>query len=191
MGEIFEKGRAGAAGAHARRRDDLCQTLQPHAAAPGGVRTTGVRGKAALFLSHFWRGRVDTYTSHGNCSDRAFFGQKDAAQCALMRQLVRDLNFNLELVVVPTARASDGETRRSEKESKVTQAHVVVVVVLLLLPLLQESLAESASFVWFSSVFFRAKMNARVRSGLALSSRNAYLSLAERAAAPAARAPRR
>ena len=40
--------------------------------------------------------------------DRAFFGQKDAAQVAVLRAMVRDLNFDVELVVCPTVREGDG-----------------------------------------------------------------------------------
>jgi pantoate--beta-alanine ligase len=40
--------------------------------------------------------------------DRAYFGQKDAQQAALLRQLVRDLDLELELRVLPTVRESDG-----------------------------------------------------------------------------------
>jgi pantoate--beta-alanine ligase len=40
--------------------------------------------------------------------DKAYFGQKDAAQVAVLRSMVRDLNFDLELVVCPTVRESDG-----------------------------------------------------------------------------------
>lgn len=40
--------------------------------------------------------------------DKAFFGQKDAAQVAILRRMVRDLNFNLELVVCPIVRDPDG-----------------------------------------------------------------------------------
>jgi len=40
--------------------------------------------------------------------DRAFFGQKDAAQVAVLRRMVRDLNFPLELVTCPTVREPDG-----------------------------------------------------------------------------------
>ena len=40
--------------------------------------------------------------------DRAYFGQKDAAQVAVLRAMVEDLNFPLELVVCPTVREADG-----------------------------------------------------------------------------------
>lgn len=40
--------------------------------------------------------------------DKAYFGQKDAQQLAVIRKMVNDLNMNLEIVSVPTARESDG-----------------------------------------------------------------------------------
>ncbi|MFP5237732.1 MAG: pantoate--beta-alanine ligase [Acidobacteriota bacterium] len=40
--------------------------------------------------------------------DRAFFGQKDAAQVAVLRRMVRDLRMGTELVVCPIVRESDG-----------------------------------------------------------------------------------
>ena len=40
--------------------------------------------------------------------DAAFFGQKDAAQVAVIRRMVRDLNLPLEIVVCPIVRESDG-----------------------------------------------------------------------------------
>ncbi len=45
---------------------------------------------------------------HVIAPDKAFFGQKDAAQVAILRRMVRDLNFDLELVVCPTVREPDG-----------------------------------------------------------------------------------
>jgi pantoate--beta-alanine ligase len=38
----------------------------------------------------------------------AFFGQKDAAQVAIIRKMVRDLNFPVKIVVCPIVRESDG-----------------------------------------------------------------------------------
>jgi pantoate--beta-alanine ligase len=40
--------------------------------------------------------------------ERAYFGQKDAQQAAVVKQLVRDLNLDLEIRVVPTVRDEDG-----------------------------------------------------------------------------------
>ena len=38
----------------------------------------------------------------------AFFGQKDAAQVAIINQMVRDLNFDVRIVVCPIVREADG-----------------------------------------------------------------------------------
>jgi len=40
--------------------------------------------------------------------DRAFFGQKDAAQVAVLRKMVRDLLFGVQIEVCPTVREADG-----------------------------------------------------------------------------------
>ncbi len=40
--------------------------------------------------------------------ERAFFGQKDAAQVAVLRKMVRDLQFPVQMEVCPTVREPDG-----------------------------------------------------------------------------------
>ena len=40
--------------------------------------------------------------------DRAYFGQKDAQQAVVIKQMVRDLNYPIEIVVCPIVREEDG-----------------------------------------------------------------------------------
>ena len=51
---------------------------------------------------------VVTKLFHAVDPDVAVFGQKDAQQALLIRRMVRDLDFGLELVVAPIAREPDG-----------------------------------------------------------------------------------
>ncbi len=45
---------------------------------------------------------------NGALPDKAFFGQKDAQQVVVIKQMTLDLNFPIEIVVVPIAREEDG-----------------------------------------------------------------------------------
>jgi pantoate--beta-alanine ligase len=39
---------------------------------------------------------------------RAYFGQKDAQQCVVIKKMINDLNLDLEMIIVPTVREPDG-----------------------------------------------------------------------------------
>jgi pantoate--beta-alanine ligase len=58
---------------------------------------------------HF-RGVATVVAKLFNCfnPDKAYFGQKDAQQVAVLRRMVQDLNYPVELVVCPTVREEDG-----------------------------------------------------------------------------------
>lgn len=61
-------------------------------------------------IPHFVRGVATVVTKLFQLvrPDIAYFGQKDAQQIALVRQLVRDLNMDIRVHVLPTLRERDG-----------------------------------------------------------------------------------
>ena len=60
---------------------------------------------------------------------RAYFGQKDAQQAAVIRRMAQDLDFPLQVIVCPTVREADGlamSSRNSYFDSQQRQAAVVL-----------------------------------------------------------------
>ncbi|MBI4331553.1 MAG: pantoate--beta-alanine ligase [Chloroflexi bacterium] len=67
------------------------------------------RLEGAIRPGHF-RGVATVCNKLFNIVDphRAYFGQKDAQQVVVIKKMAKDLNMNLEIVVVPTVRENDG-----------------------------------------------------------------------------------
>lgn len=74
----------------------------------------------------------------GRSSYRAYFGQKDAQQLTLVRRMVTDLNFPVDIVAVPIVRDEDGLAASSRNRFLSTQEREAALVLSRALVLLKE-----------------------------------------------------
>ncbi|MGV9704222.1 pantoate--beta-alanine ligase [Streptomyces sp. NPDC003483] len=100
-------GRAGADAVFAPSVDEVYPGGAPQVRLSAGP--MGERLEGAARPGHF-DGMLTVVAKllHLTRPDTALFGQKDAQQLALIRRMVRDLNFGMEIVGVPTVREEDG-----------------------------------------------------------------------------------
>lgn len=57
--------------------------------------------------------------------NKAYFGQKDLQQCAVINCLVKDLSFSLDLVICPTQREKDGLAMSSRNRNLSVEQRVI------------------------------------------------------------------
>ena len=108
---------------------DLVWTPTPEIVYPAGYQTDVTVKEISQFLEgasrpgHF-QGVATVVTKLFNVFQphRAYFGQKDAQQVAVIQQMVRDLNFNIEIVPCQTTREKDG-LAMSSRNVNLTPSH--------------------------------------------------------------------
>lgn len=74
--------------------------------------------------------------------DRAYFGQKDLQQVAVIRRLIRDLSFPIELIRCPTVREADGLAMSSRNRNLTPDERGQATVLFQALTLGRELLAD-------------------------------------------------
>ena len=74
--------------------------------------------------------------------DRAYFGQKDLQQVAVVRRLIRDLSFPVELVRFPTVREADGLAMSSRNRNLTADERALAPAIFESLTLARDLLTE-------------------------------------------------
>lgn len=82
--------------------------------------------------------------------DRAYFGQKDIQQFFIIKQLVRDLSYPIELIKVPTIREADGLAMSSRNQRLSSERREKA-------PLIYKSLLEAANLLKHGKTIEEAK----------------------------------
>ncbi len=72
--------------------------------------------------------------------NKAYFGQKDLQQCAVINCLVKDLSFSLDLVICPTQREKDGLAMSSRNRNLSEEQRVIA-------PEIYQSLTAAATLL--------------------------------------------
>jgi len=98
--------------------------------------------------------------------DKAIFGQKDAQQAFVIKRMVRDLNFDIEIVIAPTMREPDGlamSSRNSYLSPEERKESAVLYQALQLAEnLIRQGEKEAGTIIKEMEILIRSKPSARI-----------------------------
>jgi pantoate--beta-alanine ligase len=91
--------------------------------------------------------------------DKAYFGQKDAQQLAVIRQMVRDLHFPIEIVGCPTLREDDGLAMSSRNRYLTPEQRAQATVIYHTLCEVKERVADGERDAEFLQTLMRGMLD--------------------------------
>jgi len=111
---------------------------------------------------------------------KAYFGQKDAQQVVVLRQMVKDLNYPLEMVVCPTMREADGLAMSSRNVRLSSVERTAAPVLYQALQLAQQQLTAGQRQAASIKTQMRALIEAELQTAqtLGVTGKVEYVSLA-------------
>ncbi|QHN02546.1 pantoate--beta-alanine ligase [Granulicella sp. WH15] len=124
------------------------EEMYPHGPADPNRTFVEVPGISERLDGHFRPGHLRAVASvvaklfHIVSPDFAYFGQKDAAQVATIRAMVRDLNFPLHVMVCPTVRDPDGLALSSRNRYLTTEQRTQALALSRALALISTAVSE-------------------------------------------------
>ncbi|KAF9914009.1 pantothenate synthase, partial [Lobosporangium transversale] len=96
---------------------------------------------------HFFRGVATVVAKLFNIvqPDRAFFGQKDAQQCVVLRAMIRDLLMPIRMRSVPTCREADGLAMSSRNRYLTPEMREVATVLYKAISAAKEAIVKNGA----------------------------------------------
>jgi pantothenate synthetase len=78
--------------------------------------------------------------------DRAYLGEKDAQQLAIVQRMVRELNMNIEIVPAPTVREADGPALSSRNRQLCAHEPAIAPAIYKALKLTADAIHQGCTF---------------------------------------------
>lgn len=91
--------------------------------------------------------------------DRAYFGQKDAQQVAVIKRMIRDLNIDVEIIPCPIVREEDGLAKSSRNTYLSAEERKVALVLSRSLKIAKKALDNGERYAYKLKELIRVEIN--------------------------------